>query len=258
VIEEETKKEIIMKFGGIKEQCIKIVINKKINKASIEDLIYRKKCSIFNTLNKSKNNKNNNIILLLKSALLYCVKKYPEINIYEINDMSYINCGNYQRIPLSDLYVIKHGKTWYEYYFDARPINQQIKYIDEYKQTFKKILDTILDLNTDEFIKEYYLTTEGININKNINNITKAYKKDIKVRDYLDYFFENNLDCRLYLVFIQRIFGFLFYGKIWQISKETILNYSLNINIFETEKINEHTNLDNLYNQLTDANNEII
>jgi hypothetical protein len=60
------------------------------------------------------------------------------------------------------------------------------------------------------------------------------------------------------LVFIQRIFGFLFYGKIWQISKETIFNYSLDINILEIEKINEHINLDNLYNQLTEAKNEII
>lgn len=251
VILEEGKKEIIIKFGGIKEQCIRITIDKKNKMGLIEDLVYKKNCSIFEKLNKN----NNTIELLLKSALLFCIKLFPDVLIYRISDMSYIQCSNSQRISLADIYTIKYNKTWYEKIFDAVPIIEQKKDIENAKELIKQKLNNTIDLDINEFIDRYYTGTKTLNINKNIDHIKLAYKKGIKVKDYLFYFFNNNLDCRLYILFFQIIFGFILYGKYWEISKETIDQYNIKIESFESDIINKHINLNNLYEQLDEFNN---
>jgi len=169
--------------------------------------------------------------------------------------MSYIQCSNYQRISLSDLYVIKYNKTWYEKLFNAESIEEQKKDVEIGKELILEKLNSEINLNFDDFINRYYLSTKSLNINKNLEHIKIAYKKGMKVKDYLYYFLNNNLDCRLYLLFFQTIFGFIMYGKFWQISKKVIENYNINIESYETEYIDNHVNLENLYKQLNEINN---
>ena len=253
LILEEKKKDIIIKIGGLNEQCIRIILNKKKNIGYVQDLIYKKNCSIFQKLNKNKNK----IELLLKSALFFCIKKFPEIYIYEINDMSYLQCSNTQKISLADLYTVKYGKTWYEKVFNAIPIEEHAIDIQQYKQLIEKKSNIILDYEIEEFIDKYYTDTKNLNINKNMNYIKNAYTKGMKVKDYLSYFFNNNLDCRLYILFFKYYFSHILYGTYWKITKETIADYNIDINIYETEIINKHIDLENLYTQLENANNEI-
>ena len=78
VILKNKKREIIIKFGGLKEQCIRITIDKKAEIGIVEDLVYKKNCSIFENLDKNKNN----MELLLKNALSFCIKYFPEVLIY--------------------------------------------------------------------------------------------------------------------------------------------------------------------------------
>ncbi len=249
IIMENNKKEIVLKFGGIKEQCIRIRIYKKEKIALIEDLVYKKDCSIFTKLDKN----NNKIELLLKSSLYFCIKKFPEVSNYQISDMSYIQCNNNQRIVLSDLYVVKYGKTWYEKVFNAMPIEEQKKDVENAKKIINEKLNTIINLDYDNFIKRYYIQTKNLN-NKNIDIIKNAYKKNMSVKDYLFYFFDNNLDCKLYVLFFQIIFGFLLYGKYWEISKNVIEEYDVKLEFYESEKLERHYDLANLHQKLDELN----
>lgn len=247
VILENKKREIIIKFGGLKEQCIRISIDKKVKIGLVEDLVYKKSCSIFENFNNMK--------LLLKNALSFCIKYFPEVLIYRISDMSYIQCSNSQRISLSDLYSVKYDKTWYEKYFNAVPVEEQKNDVKKAKELIKEKLNNIIDLDINDFINRYYIGTRTLNINKNIDHIKIAYKKGIKVKDYLFYFFNNNLDCRLYILFFQIIFGYLLYGKYWEISKEVIIQYDIKSEFYESSIINKHIDLENLYKQLNEINN---
>jgi len=255
LILEEKKREVIIKIGGLKNQCIRIIINKKAKIGYIEDLVYKKECSIFNEINKGSESSKNSIALLLKCSLIFCINKYPEVSLYKISDMSYIQCSNYQRISLSDLYVIKYNKSWYEKIFNAEPVEEQIKDVERGKELILEKLNSEINLDLEEFINRYYIYTKSLNINKNLEHIKIAYKKNIKVKDYLSYFLNNNLDCRLYLLFFQMIFGYIMYGKFWQISKKVIKDYNINIESYETEYIDNHANLENLYKQLNEINN---
>jgi hypothetical protein len=247
VILENKKREIIIKFGGLKEQCIRILIDKKVKIGLVEDLVYKKSCSIFENLN--------NMELLLKNALSFCIKYFPEVLIYRISDMSYIQCSNSQRISLADLYSVKYDKTWYEKYFNAVPVEEQKNDVKKAKELINEKLNNIIDLDINDFINRYYIGTRTLNINKNIDHIKIAYKKGIKVKDYLFYFFNNNLDCRLYILFFQIIFGYLLYGKYWEISKEVIVQYDINSEFYESSIINKHIDLENLYKKLNEINN---
>jgi len=74
LILEEKKREVIIKTGGLKNQCIRIIIDKKAKIGYIENLVYKKECSLFNKLNKESESSKNRIALLLKCSLIFCIK----------------------------------------------------------------------------------------------------------------------------------------------------------------------------------------
>jgi hypothetical protein len=217
-------------IGGIKKQCIRIFTDKGYDTAQLNLVEYDKKCAIFDELKEGSD-----IRYLVQAALLFVIKKYPEIKQFEIQDNSMITCTNKQKIPLSILYFIKYNQTWYEKYFDAESEKYYQKVIESDKKVIIDILNDKFKLSTDNFIKKYY------NQFSDVNKIKSVYKKDITIGNYLKYFFDNKLDCSYYSNIINDIFRNLLFGKVWFIKKEKILlypeKYCINIKIINSKKL---------------------
>ena len=103
--------------------------------------------------------------------------------------MSYIQCSNSQRISLVDLYSIKYDKHGMKNILMQFRWKNKKNDVKKAKELINEKLNNIIDLDINDFINRYYIGTRTLNINKNIDHIKIAYKKEIKVKDYLFYFF---------------------------------------------------------------------
>ena len=82
--------------------------------------------------------------------------------------MSNIRCDNYD-LSLAPLYILTHGKTWYEYNFNAEMSN--LVYYNNYKQNIHR-LNNIIDIPFQQFYYRYLQPHQ-------IDQLKPYYKPDI-------------------------------------------------------------------------------
>ena len=181
---------------------------------------------------------------MIKASLQICQLLF-DVNKFEFMDMSNIECdkSNYKtRKPprrflkpfsLTDLYLVTHCKTWYEYHFNARIIDINDQKI--YTQT-SKYLALPIGLTLEELEKEYYISNECLNKLSKYYDPTKSIIEIVKNIPVVK-------RCELLQwipVYIERTFGLILRSLKWIIELDSISN-SIVIN-----KSNE-TKLHNIY-----------
>ena len=145
--------------------------NKKIG--YITHIKYEPECSLNSVLERG-----GGMVEMVKLAIQYVSKIYPEITTFELQDTSNIECDKIDMtitfpprkiikpLSLSSLYILLYGKTWYELHFNARMINNELYNI--YKREIHKL---------------------GLPINKPLTDIQKYVcdnDKYEKLRQYYD------------------------------------------------------------------------
>lgn len=105
-----------IQFGG-KEKCIDITVYKNEPKAWLTGLRHDKLCVMNETLPEG----NSGTVLMVCAAILFTIHNYPYVSSLEFLDKSQLKCKLKTKIPLDSYYFAKHGKTWYESKFGARP-----------------------------------------------------------------------------------------------------------------------------------------
>jgi hypothetical protein len=164
----ENKESFFVKIGGLVfSGCMDIFIYKN-RTAHVSQIYSEPECDAkfredtFNAIDT---------VEMIKGALQVCQLLF-DVNEFEFLDMSNIECdkSNYKsrKLPrrflkpfsLTDLYLVTHCKTWYEYHFNAR-----IKDIrDQELYTKKSIyLAKPVGLSLEEFGKEYYISNDYLN-----------------------------------------------------------------------------------------------
>jgi hypothetical protein len=171
-----------IKIGGKSyNDCINIsIIKDSPTKAKIPYLQSEPECS-FEDILDSKDTVN-----FIKASLQYVCMKYPDVKIFEFDDMSHIECGKKKGdnpprkfekpFSLAHLYLATHGETWYEHIFRAM-IKNKMQY-DNYLEVKKKLSEKI-DIEYDKF--------KWLNKINNIQDkiLSKYYSKD---KSWIEFF----------------------------------------------------------------------
>lgn len=168
------------RMGGDYDNCINISININVDNntwrslplawAHIINIKYEPECRLNGILQHG-----GDVVDMIKLALQYINYIFPEITVFELKDNSNIECEPLaaelkpprkpvKPLSLSALYVLLHGKTWYERHFNAElkpekylnykqniqvfsnPINKPIEYLNRY----------VNNMTTIDLLRPYY------------------------------------------------------------------------------------------------------
>ena len=98
------------------DDCITISITGQEDYASLESIRYLKKCNITNDLKRGLGTRD-----MLNTALEFVKLKSPKkFSYFKLNDLSYLDRDNSERVNLFVSHLLLDGKTWYEKYFNAK------------------------------------------------------------------------------------------------------------------------------------------
>jgi hypothetical protein len=186
------------------------------------------------------------MIDLIKCSLYFSTKLFPNIDIYELTDNSMIDCDKNIKISLADLQYIKYGKTWYEKEFNAKVDEFKLKNINLLKQIINNNLNEPLNFSTKDFLDKFYKYDNK----RIIKKVIKIYKKNILLKNFLNYFFTNNLGCIYYYNVFNTFIGKKLFQQDWIIMKNDIDKYDINIHIEKTSKLKQNSNLEKIQNKL--------
>ena len=210
------------KIGGDYNDCVNISYMYRDSvpvSAKLPHLMYEPECAIGSQLERGLGSE-----LIIKTALKYAHDKIKEINIFEFDDMSHIDCikKDLSKLPprrpvrplkLAYFSIVYNDMTWYEKHFNAKMINKdtyakyrdKLKFLKDEKEPFERFLEIasppILQIPQ---LKEYYSTGKTYRDFFNnipykerceillpwLNNFMSYYLKDV----YSDRGWEINID----------------------------------------------------------------
>lgn len=118
-------------YGGRKKNCVQYSIywdEEEGKYPHLEGISYNENCTLNSDLNLEKKT---GTIRLVKSSIQFIASLYPTIQGVLFKDTSMMKCLGNVRIPLSEFYIAKHGETWYQSKFKAKPFANK-----EYEKNF--------------------------------------------------------------------------------------------------------------------------
>lgn len=104
-------------LGGARRKCIIVHIYPKDEFCTLIDAFHDKECNLTEDLPKKSGT-----IEMISAGIALCKKLYPKLKYMSLQDESVIKCGNGKNLPLSDVYMLLYGQTWYQNYFNATPV----------------------------------------------------------------------------------------------------------------------------------------
>jgi hypothetical protein len=213
----ENKFEYIIRFGGTKE-CINISVYKDDDKPNINGLSFNSRCS-----NDENLIPGNGTIEMVKSALKFTKHKFPNLTRkFLFKDYSTIDCLKKIQVRLYYYYLTKYGKTWYQKYFNAKPIKGE--FISKINDALNILNDPNKKIEYKDFCKRYLL------INNRIRNLDEAlkdlYKDSLNYKEFLMNVIKKYPDCGIldswFGSFWSDICSFNFYEEFWMIKEKEI------------------------------------
>jgi len=222
----EEKRRYKITIGGIKNRCVLLLLDLEFKNGAIQSIDYNPKCVI----QSEKLKRGAEMIDLIKCSLTFAIKKFPQIEYYCLTDDSEILCKNKERISLANLCYCKYSKTWYQKELDAKEQEHSKNLIDIRREFIDKALKMKFNMNYNDFINIYYKKDFNSNI---LDEIKKIFRTNISLKDFLEYFFKNNIDCKYYYSVINKIIGDGLRGTDWMINKESINSYSVKMKIIK-------------------------
>lgn len=233
------------------KHCVKIEVTAE-KYAYLESVVNIVSCFIHKN---NIDNSDNKSVDLIQCALDFTIRLFPNIKNITLTDNSTLPCLKNGKISLADHSYIKHGKTWYQKNFGAKPNKKHKNNIKNSKEGLKLTLQKKIKLSVKEF-NELYLN--HIKIKENMNNETKnnirelfaIYKPNMTIYDYLKEVMKHG-NCLIYYKFFKDNIGFNYlYGKEWYIKKETIEFYNVKYKVHKTTK--HKINIPKLFEKVTD------
>lgn len=146
--------------------CVGITVVKKKPDAILHNLSFDTRCASNKPLERGPGTRE-----MLSSAILFIKSQFPWVNRLILSDFSTIHCGS-KKIPLSDFSFLIHQQTWYERYFDAKPLAYEKEY-NALKETYANTVWTPLDWPYlwAQYFKQFNLPK------RTVSNLFKSYPK---------------------------------------------------------------------------------
>jgi len=225
----ESKHEFRVKFGGIK-QCINISVYKDDVDPNINGISFDKKCSKDADMISGEGtaSRAQRAVEMTKIAIKFVKAIFPDVRNFMLKDHSKITCEYNNTVPLYYFYLIKHGKTWYQSKFNAKPFNKDdIQLIKEAVDYMKN--EPMLQL--EEFNKKYIVGSK-CRLKNFVNFIKEIYNKSKSYHEFINTLISEN-DCASraqcagilqywFSYFFSKHCTFNFGESLWVISSKTI------------------------------------
>ena len=100
--------------------CIELTYDIEDDYIKLDSLMYDIRCSHKEELKKGDGTRE-----MIKSIMKLCIQMFPDVKRIVFNDVSSIMCNN-KNLFLCYYYLLLHGETWYEKYFNAKPLKQKL------------------------------------------------------------------------------------------------------------------------------------
>lgn len=142
--------DVLLKLGSSRrpKECVFISFNEKYgpDSSELQGFEFDKKCAENEDL---RNGKNGTIPMML--VALWCMYRlFPKITNTDFQDKSVFSAG-VSTVSLANYYFLKSGKTWYEYWFDAKPV---IPAENRILQDARRKMSVIVSMPYDTFLRQ--------------------------------------------------------------------------------------------------------
>jgi hypothetical protein len=180
--------DVFIHIGG-SQRCISISVNQASQEAILLTLRFHESCET-----KQQLKRGTCTVHMLKSAVTFLYRLYPNLQHIQFADTSFITCFDGVKVDLPSYYMALKGMTWYEHTFGATP---EANYKEMYIQCKK---------NYHEYLRtrpSYQSFMKGID-----PNIVKTLKPLYKICDSLKTFIQavnDEYDCYMFQDWLFRI-----------------------------------------------------
>lgn len=107
-------------LGGPSKKCVMIHIYPEDHYCTLTDVHHDKQCNMYADLPNKSGTRD-----MIFAGMHLCKLLYPSLTHMSLQDESAIRCGGGVTLPLGDVYMLLYGKTWYQTYCDAQPMNNR-------------------------------------------------------------------------------------------------------------------------------------
>lgn len=107
-------------LGGSLKKCVIIHIYPKDRYCSLIHVHHDKSCNLAHDLGVKSGTRD-----MIAAGIHLCKGLFPSVAYMTLQDESVIKCGHGVHLPLGDVYMLLYGKTWYQTYCDAQPMNPE-------------------------------------------------------------------------------------------------------------------------------------
>jgi hypothetical protein len=183
--------------------CIFVIVNKKINKCSIQNILYQNDC----LPEAQMDDKKGKTLLKIAFKLIETIKDKYNIKYIQLSDQSVKNCNGIE-IQLHKMLTLLTGTTWYGKYGFV-PIDKTIR--KDFEKN-KIIMNTTFIKKVPQ-LKEYIIkahqkSKSTKNLQDLINNYDIALEKNVLLKDYLRYFMKNyDNNCIIFYYFYEKLYS---------------------------------------------------
>jgi hypothetical protein len=249
------RQQYIITFGG-RRKCVDITLYNGNETAWITGLTFKPKCMLGEEPLKRGND---GTVVMLKSALSFCAKKYSFVKRFRFLDNSHIDCDKdkSKRISLSSFYIAKHGITWYMAKFQAYPVKK--KHLKQLERGNEK-LDKIKSMSFENFVAHYIqLHGDRIDGNELKKELTEYYEGTKTFREFVMKVNEAHKDCTIFYFwldyFIRNLFDIPLDTMEWFIDSSPYIDYEIEVVEREnTSFVKKRTTFDFLRNTMQGGN----
>ena len=212
----------VMEYGGIYEikygdpenregPCIDINYDTRTDDTilKLESISYYERCAKNKSLERGDGTRE-----MLKSVLKICVDKFPNVKKIYFRDVSAFPCAN-KYTYLSYYSLLIYGQTWYERYFQAKPINKMDR---QSLNEFRELL-----------------------AHKPESGIFTFYKHNTDHKTWNEYFASKKEDCEFFINIqdeIKKVLKVNLVYSEWYIRAKDVARYDINIHKTEIKKKN--------------------
>jgi hypothetical protein len=229
---EETQNMYKIKYGG-RKACVFFSVYKGYDEEypNLDGLGTDKRCNVEESLDDT--------VILFKSSLKFLIWRFSNIKYVQFLDTSKKECAGGIQIDLATFHFAKHGKTWYEDKFGARPL-------DKSKSKYFRRASEHLD---NECPKDGFDTFYKENVMRFVESFQKVKKEDVydmlkicweDAITFKDFFKQvGSKDCILFQQWLKTYIISLWRHVTldvvyWKISKKIIDSWDMDIKIRST------------------------
>lgn len=231
-------------LGGKRKDCVSVQRNYYPMMEDINDkqdyaklvLVQNKTECVLDYI--GNNSKSTGLDLMMTS--LFFLKRADRKRYIDFEDASYVLCtDDSTQLSLSSYYIVYYGKTWYDYYFGAKLVDNDIR--DKYESGLQRLTDWKAKVSVEVF--KDFLEIHKI---ENVDEMTELYNKTQTYKEFfrvLKQKFGSKQELCLFLrkfldEFVRTFLNIRFGWNIWRIDLHNldVENYITLDNIKQVKK----------------------